>query len=63
MTTEDYIYKQIPELIRFIFEKKLEDVHERYNLVYNVEEIDYNTVTLIYVQVIGGCVMAMGLFN
>ena len=59
--TTDYIYNQIPELIRFIYEKKLKEIHERYCFIYNIEEIDYNTVTLIYVNIIAGCIISMGL--
>jgi anaphase-promoting complex subunit 1 len=59
--TTEFIYNQIPELIRFIYEKNLKDVYERYYFVYNVDEIDFNTVTLVYVNIIGGCIMAMGL--
>jgi len=33
----------------------------RYYLVYNVEEIDFSTVTSVYCNIIGGCVLAMGL--
>lgn len=29
-------------------------------MIYNIEEIDYHTVNLIYANIIGGCVMAMG---
>ena len=59
--TQEFIYGQIPELIRFIFEKELKEVYERYYLVYNVDEIDFSTVTSIYMNIIGGCIMAMGL--
>jgi len=30
-------------------------------MIYNIEEIDFHTVNLIYVNIIGGCVMTMGL--
>ena len=59
--TKEFIYNQIPELIRFIYEKPLKDVYEKYYFVYNVEEVDFNTVTLSYVNIIGGCILAMGL--
>ena len=59
--TQDYIYKQIPELIRFIYEQPMKDIHDRYYLVYNVEEIDFSTVTSVYLNIIGGAIMAMGI--
>ena len=59
--SENYIYDHIPELIRYIYEKPLKDIHERYYLVYNISEIDFATVTSVYLQIIGGCIMAMGL--
>ena len=30
-------------------------------MIYNIEEIDFHTVNLIYVNIIGGCVFSMGL--
>jgi hypothetical protein len=30
-------------------------------MIYNIEEIDFHTVNLIYSNIIGGCVMTMGL--
>ena len=29
--------------------------------MFNVDEIDFNTVTLVYVNIIGGAILAMGL--
>jgi anaphase-promoting complex subunit 1 len=51
--TSEFIYGQIPELIRFIYEKSFKEVSERYYLVYNVEEIDFSTVTSVYLNIIG----------
>ena len=59
--TKEYMLKQIPELIRFIFEKSLKQVHEQYYLIYNVSEIDYQTITSIYASVLTGCALSMGL--
>jgi len=30
-------------------------------MIYSIDEIDYHTVSLIYMNTIGGCVMAMGM--
>lgn len=60
-STRDYMLRQIPELIRFIFENSLKQVHEQYYLIYNVSEIDYQTITTIYASVLTGCVLSMGL--
>ncbi|KAL4431853.1 hypothetical protein ABPG74_012665 [Tetrahymena malaccensis] len=59
--TKEFIYNQIPELIRFIYEKSFKEVYQRYYLVYNVYEIDFSTVTSVYLNIIGGCIMAIGL--
>ena len=59
--TKEFIYSQIPELIRFIFEKDLKEVYNKFELIYNVEEIDFHTVCLIYTNIIAGSIMAMGL--
>ena len=59
--TKEFIYNQIPDLIRFIFEKPLKEVHKKFELIYNIEEIDFHTVCLIYTNIIAGCIMAMGL--
>lgn len=59
--TPDFILGQIPELIRFIYENSLHNVHERYYLVYNVAEIDYHTITVIFASIMTGAVVAMGM--
>ena len=60
-STTDFIYSQIPPLIRFIFERPIKEVQDKYSLVYNVDEIDFNTVSLVYCNIIGGGIMSMGL--
>ena len=52
---------QIPQLIKFIFDNSLKQVHEQYYLIYNVSEIDYQTITSIYASVLTGCAISMGL--
>ena len=39
----------------------MKEIHDRYYLVYNVEEIDFGTVTAVYLNIIGGTIMAMGI--
>ena len=51
---ESFVISQVPEIIRFIYDSSLNKVYERYYLVYNVSEIDYQTVTSIYVNVTTG---------
>lgn len=52
---------QVPELIRFVYENSLNRVFDRYYLVYNVSEIDYQTITSIYLSVLTGALLAMAL--
>ena len=59
--TTSFVFGQIPELIRFIYENPLNKVYERYYLVYNVSEIDYQTITTIYLSVITGAIIALSL--
>jgi len=59
--TSAFVFGQIPELIRFIYENPLNKVYERYYLVYNVSEIDYQTITTIYLSVITGAIIALSL--
>jgi hypothetical protein len=59
--TTAFVFGQIPELIRFIYENPLNKVYERYYLVYNVSEIDYQTITMIYLSVITGSLIALSL--
>ena len=59
--TKEYVQEQIPELIRFIFENSLRQVHEQYYLIYNVSEIDYQTITTIYASVMTGSIISMAL--
>ncbi len=58
---ESFVISQVPEIIRFIYDSSLNKVYERYYLVYNVSEIDYQTVTSIYVNVTTGAILAMAL--
>jgi len=39
----------------------MKDINDRYDLVYNVEEIDFSTVTSVYLNIIGGAIMSMGI--
>ena len=59
--TTEFIYSQIPDLIKFIFERNIKEVYDKYFLVYNVDEIDFSTVSLIYTNIIAGCIMSIGL--
>ena len=56
--TQEFVFSQVPELIRFVYENPLGKVYERYYLVYNVSEIDYQTITSIYLSVITGAKIA-----
>ena len=58
--TKEYIYDQVPEIIRFIVERPFQDVSERFDLSYYVEEIDFSGLTLLYLSIIGGTSLAMG---
>lgn len=58
---EEFVINQVPEIIRFIYDSPLNKVYERYYLVYNVSEIDYQTVTSIYVNVTTGAILSMAL--
>lgn len=59
--TKEYIYNQIPEIISFIVEQPFSEVNERFDLCYCVEEIDFSGLTLLYLGIIGGASLAMGL--
>ena len=59
--TSEFLYNQIPQLVRFIYESSLQKVHESYYLVYNVNEIDYHTISTIYASTLTGAVMGMGM--
>lgn len=59
--TREYVLDQIPELIRFIVENSLRQVHEQYYLIYNVSEIDYQTITTIYASVMTGAIISIAL--
>lgn len=55
------MYNQIPELIKFIYDNSLQKVHESYYLVYNVSEIDYHTVSTVYVSSLTGAIVGMAM--
>ena len=59
--TQEYLFGQIPKLIKFIYESSLQKVHDNYYLIYNVNEIDYHTISVVYASSLTGAVVAMGL--
>ncbi len=56
-----WLKAQLPELIAFIYGHDLPEVYERYYLVYNVEEVDFGTITAVYWNVLAGTALAMAL--
>lgn len=48
-------------MIKFIYDKNIKEVYEKYYLIYNVDEIDFSVVTSVYVNIIGGVLLAIGL--
>lgn len=59
-TTKESLYATIPELIRYLFEQPLKRIHQKYYIVYNVEVIDFMTVSMIYSGMIAGALLAIG---
>jgi anaphase-promoting complex subunit 1 len=59
--TTEFVHSQIPQLIKFIYDKNIKEVYEKYYLIYNVDEIDFSVVTSVYVNIIGGVLLAIGL--
>ncbi|CAD8214154.1 unnamed protein product [Paramecium pentaurelia] len=60
-TTQEDLHSQIPELISFLFEQPLKKIHQKFYLVYNVEVIDFMSVSMIYTGMISGALLAMGI--
>jgi hypothetical protein len=58
--TEEWVLSQVPELIRTIYENDLETVEKKFGMRQSLEEIDFATVALCYVNIIGGALFSMG---
>ncbi|CAG9324816.1 unnamed protein product [Blepharisma stoltei] len=55
--TKDWIYSQIPEIIRFCFENDLKTVQNSFQ---ERGEIDFNAISNSYLYIIGGALLSLG---
>lgn len=46
---------------RMIVESRIDDIYDKCYSMYNVEEIDFSGITLIYYNIIAGCCMAIAM--
>jgi anaphase-promoting complex subunit 1 len=59
-SSREGVYNQIPALIKFLFEEPVRKIHQKYYLIYNIEVIDFMSVSMIFTGIISGCLLALG---
>jgi len=58
----EWLYKQIPTLVREIFESPIKEVQAKYGgTLIAEEEIDYSAIALCYINILSGSILSMGL--
>ncbi len=58
--SKEWIYFQIPEIVRDIYENNMSYVEKKYSQVVSEDDIDYSTIALCYVNIISGAIFSMG---
>eukprot|EP00826_Nyctotherus_ovalis_P059223 TRINITY_DN8216_c0_g2_i1.p1 TRINITY_DN8216_c0_g2~~TRINITY_DN8216_c0_g2_i1.p1 ORF type:complete len:337 (-),score=71.87 TRINITY_DN8216_c0_g2_i1:1591-2601(-) len=60
--SKEWLYKQLPPLIKEIFESPIKVVRSKYGgTLIAEEEIDYSAIALCYISILSGSILAMGL--
>lgn len=60
--TLDWVTKQIPEVIRFIYDATNEsDLNDKLQTRIHENDIDYATISLSYVNIKAACILSIGL--
>ena len=60
--TTEWLYKQIPSLVREIFESPIREIQAKYGgTLIPEEEIDYSAIALCYISILSGSILAIGL--
>lgn len=59
--SSEWIRSQIPDLIQFIYEHEYDQVEEKYATRVKLEDIDFASVALSYVNIIAGSCLSIGL--
>mmetsp|Transcript_42600 Transcript_42600/g.40866 ORF Transcript_42600/g.40866 Transcript_42600/m.40866 type:complete len:242 (+) Transcript_42600:1572-2297(+) len=58
--SKDWIYSQIPDIIKHIYENDISLVEKNYSQRINEDDIDFSTIALCYVNIIAGAVLSLG---
>ncbi len=58
--TKDWIYSQIPDIIKTIYNNKIQVVEKEFSQRISEDEIDYSAIALCYVNIIAGAVFSIG---
>jgi hypothetical protein len=59
--TDRFISDQIPPLVKMIVESRIEDIYDKCYSTFNVDEIDFSGITLIYYNIIAGCSLSLAM--
>ncbi len=58
----EWLYSQIPPILREIFESPIKDVHMKYEgTLVTEEDVDYSSIALCYINILAGSILALGL--
>lgn len=58
----EWLYGQIPPIVKEIFESSIKDVQAKYGGTLNAEEdIDYSSIALSYISILAGSILTLGL--
>ena len=58
--TESWLKAQIPSIVSEIYESSMEEVEQKFNTRVRLDDIDFATVALCYVNIIAGATFSIG---
>jgi anaphase-promoting complex subunit 1 len=59
--TKEFLFSQIPEIVRFLLESNHKGISDKFYLNSNFANLDYHNLTLIYYNILAGSCMALAL--
>jgi len=60
-SSDEFVQSNIPSLINTLYDLPIEKIAEKYEFISVIEEIDFMAITLMYWNIVGGCLLALGL--
>ena len=59
-STEQWLNSQIPDIVREIYEMSMEEVEQKYKNRMRIDDIDFATVSLCYINILAGATFSVG---